>query len=390
MKKSLLVLLAGALLLAVLLLLRLAPKPSMAPAAPSPPGNAPAPLSPEAKLRAAKPPEATLPSRPRLTPKELVRVAGDIVQAIFLRKTETLPRDIPNAYEWATNMPVGYFQLLVRAYPDEAFEIYSARYLDPNQTIVAYWALGELARLKHEPTFRLFNALLESKDPIKARQALKALVNYDTPELGARVLAVAPLDPQDFEQVELLSTSLRVAAEQPSTDRAILDRLIEKFDALANEEGLPNHYGTLETRLHAEILRAPDVTAALAGLVTRDTDDPSKDLERAEWAADVAVRQGRRDLVTALQNRIRKTLDHLKEDERLGELDILGRQAMGQYDAPSLGAFGGLAEVRGIAHLRRAILDLGGTLTDEERRWMDGLRMLRTPKEYLREAGLIE
>jgi hypothetical protein len=71
-------------------------------------------------------------------------------------------------------------------------------------------------------------------------------------------------------------------------------------------------------------------------------------------------------------------------------LNILGRQAKGQFDTPSVGALGGLEEVRAVAHLRRAILDLGDTLPDEDRRWLDGLRMLRTPKEYLREARLID
>lgn len=397
MKKSFRALLLGALLLGGLLLLRVALTSSPPPVRPPAPGTDPGVAATEARTGPTDPPgpgpavpTAPSPARPRLTPKELLRQAGDIVQAIFLRQPGALPKDVPHPREWATNLPVGYFQLLVRAYPDEAFEIYSARYLDPNQTIVAYWALGELARLKHEPTFRLFNAQLESKDPIKARQAVKALANYDTPQLGPRVLSVAPLDPQDSDQVELLSASLRVAAQLTSADRATVDRLLDKFDALGREEGFPNMYGTPESRIRAEALRASDVSAALVGVLSKETDDPSRDLERSEWAADVAVRQGRRDLVPALQDRVKKALDRLKEEDRLGDLDILGRQAKGQYDAPSMGAFGGLEGVRAIAHLRRAILDLGGTLTDEERRWMDGLRMLRTPQEYLREAGLIE
>jgi hypothetical protein len=397
MKKSLRPLLLGALLLGAILLVRRALHPPASPLRPTPeetarvsqdpPGAPKNPPAPDLRQTPVPvPPEA-----PRLAPRELLRQAADVVQAIFLGKADAIPKSVSRPQQWATNLPVGWFQLLVRAYPDEAFELFSTRYLgDPQQSIVAYWALGELARLKHEPTFQLFNTQLESGDPVRKRQALKVLANYDLPQLGPRVLATVPSDPKDSDEAELLRTSLRVAAGLSSVDRSALDPLLDRFDARAKEAGLPNYYGTPETRRRAEILRAPDLKAALAGAVSQETDDPADDLARAEWAADVAVRRGQHELVPALQSRIQKTLDQLKEDDRLDELDILGRQARGQFDTPSAGGLGGLEEVRAVAHLRRAILDLGGTLSDEDRRWLDGLRMLRTPKEYLREAGLIE
>jgi hypothetical protein len=397
MKKSFRLLLLGVILLGAILAIRIAlkPPPPSAPGPASPPGSGgssegPTPIrqDPPRSADASPPP---VQAGPRATPRELLRRAGDVVQAIFLGTPDAIPKDLTRPRDWATNLPVGWFQLLVRAFPDEAFETFSTQYLgDANRSIVAYWALGELARLKHEATFQLFNSQLESRDPVRTRQALKALANYDTPQLGPRVLAVVPTDPQDSDEAELLRTSLRVAAGIPSVDRAALDRLLDQFDAKAKEEGLPNYYGTPETRLRAEVLRSADLSAALKGVLTKDTDDLSNDLGRAQWAAEIAVRRGQREVVPALRERVEKTLQHLKENDRLDELDILGRQAKGQFDAPSAGALGGLEEVRAIATLRRAILDLGGTLSEEERRWLDGLRLLRSPKEYLRGAGLIE
>jgi hypothetical protein len=397
MKKSLRRLLLGAVLLGAIFLVRQALKSSTSPLRPppedsrresqDPPGTPKDPSSPDLPRTLDNVP----PAAARLAPRELLRQAADVVHAIFLRKADAIPKGLARPQEWATNLPVGWFQLLVRAYPDEAFEIFSTRYLgDPQQSIVAYWALGELARLKHEPTFQLFNTQLESGDPVRTRQALKVLANYDVPQLGPRILAIVPADPKDADEAELLRTSLRVAGGLSSIDRTALDPLLDRFDARAKEVGLPNYYGTPETRLRAEVLRAADLKAALVGVVSKETDDRGDDLARAEWAADVAVRRGERDLVPALQSGIQKTLDQLKEDDRLDELNILGRQAKGQFDTPSVGALGGLEEVRAVAHLRRAILDLGDTLPDEDRRWLDGLRMLRTPKEYLREARLID
>lgn len=332
----------------------------------------------------------TPPGRPIRPVREQLRLAGSIVQAFFIGKRASLPPGMSRPEDWATNLPVGWFQLLVRAFPDEAFEVFSAQYLgDPDHATVAYWALGELARLRHEATFQLFNAQLEGGDPVRTRRALKVMANYDAPQLGPRILALVPADPKNPDECELAGTAMRVAATTSSADPARLDRLLEHFAKRAREDNF-DPYGTAETRLLVTVMRSADLPAALAQVVAKESEEPGEGLERAEWAADMAVRLGRRELVPALRERIQKTVGRLKEDDRLGELDVLGRQARGEYDVPSTHAFGGHEEVRAISHLRRVILDLGGTLTDEERRWLDGLRMLRTPREYLREAGLIE
>lgn len=327
---------------------------------------------------------------PALSPRDLLRRAGAVVDAFFKGKLPALPEGIPSPQQYATNLPVGYFQLLVRAYPAEAFEIYSAQYLgDPGGATVAYWALGELARLRHEGVFQLFNAQLEGGDPVRTRQALKALVHYDLPQLGPRILALVPADPRDADEAELLRTALRVAGSSGSADRGALQTLLDRFDAKARDLGIPDYYGTAESRLRADVLASPDLSAALTGALDRKTDDSTDDLDRAQWVADVAVRASRRDLVPALRKQVAALVRHLREEKREEELDILSRQRRGFYDLPSAGAFGGLEEVRVIARLRRAIVDLGGELTSEERDWLDGLRMLRPPREYLVEAGLV-
>jgi hypothetical protein len=392
MKKPLSVVVAGGALLAALLVGRLFLK--LSPLSPEGRHDAAPPEAASGRTDPAVPASPVRPSQtaaPRLTPREQLRRAGEVVQAVFLREQDQIPKDLARPEDWATNLPVGWFQLLVRAFPDEAFEHFSAQYLgDPDRAMVAHWALGELARLKHEPTFRLFNAQLESGDPVRARQALKALANYDVPQVGTRILAVAPLDPKDADEVELVTTSLWVAASLPSVDRAALDRMFDHFEAQARADGTLGGYGVQDSRLRASITRASDPSAALLDIIAKETDDASEDRERVEWAADVAVRRGLRDLVPAFEERVRRELAILKENDRLGDLDVFGKQARGEFDTPSMDSFGGLAEVRAIAHLRRVILDLGGTLTEEDRRWLDGLRMLRTPKEYLREAGLID
>jgi hypothetical protein len=391
------VLIAGVLLLVLLAVLRFwsagfgpaAPPAVPAPHSPSAPGpeRSAAPAIPAAlpAVRGPSVAQAIPPVR-----EQLLRAAG-IVEAYFTQKTDELPAGVRRPQDWATNLPLGWFQLLTRAFPDQAFEIFSAQYLgDPDHETVAYWALGELARLHHEPTFQLFNAQLENADPVRARRALKVLANYDTPQMGPRILAITPEDPKDADQAELLRTALLVGASTSSTDSAALNRLLDRFDERAQKIKIDDYYGTAESRLRATVMRSDDVPKALADAVAKETKDHQDDLERADWAADMAVRSGRRELVGALQGRIQKELDRLKENDRLGDLDILGNQARGRFDVPSVGTIGSLEEVRTIAHLRRAILDLGGTLSDEDRRWLDGLRMLRTPKEYLREAGLIE
>ncbi|HEX7899047.1 MAG TPA: hypothetical protein VF950_14885 [Planctomycetota bacterium] len=382
-------LLAGiVLILALAAVYRWMSRPDRAPAPPrtadAPPGPAPNPAVPRP---ADPPPRSPSEARPQAAPpRELLRRAGRIVDAYFKR---TPVPDVPSPQDYATNLPVGWFQLLVRAFPEEAFEIYSAEYLgDPQKATVAYWALGELARQRHESTFRLFNAQLEGGDSVRARQALKVLANYETPQLGPRVLALVPSDPGTSDEAELLRTALRTAASSGSADPAALRALLDRFDRRAVEAGIPDYYGTAESRLRAEVMGAPDRSAALAAAVAKDTDDLTDDLERAGWAADVAVRSGRRDLVPALRERIKKEVERLRADGREEELDVLGRHSKGRFDVPSAGALGGLEGVRAIAKLRRAVLDLGGELSDEERRWLDGLRMLRTPREYLVEAGL--
>ncbi len=392
-----LVLFVGLLLLALLVTLRVCgagrrqPPKLPPPSAPASTANGPGPVVPSAPPPAPEPASARVPGQAIPPVRDQLRRAGSIVQAYFTQKGRSLPPDLRRPQDWATNLPLGWFQLLVRAFPDEAFEVFSTQYLgDPDHETVAYWALGELARLRHEPTFQLFNAQLEGGNPVRARRALKALANYDAPQLGPRILAVAPEDPKDADQAELLRTALRVAASTSSTDPAALNRLLDRFDQRAREIKIDDFYGTAESRLRAGILRAADVPKALAEAVAKESDDPKDDLERAEWAADMAVRKGHRDLVPALQDRVKKELERLKADNRLAELDVLGRQAKGTFDVPSADSLGGLEETRAIAHLRRAILDLGGSLTEDERRWLDGLRMLKAPKEYLRGAGLID
>lgn len=326
---------------------------------------------------------------PRIPVRELLRRAGVIVNAYFQRNPTALPSDIPAPQNYATNLPVGYFQLLVRAFPDEAYEMYSTQYLgDPDRATVAYWALGELARLRHEATFQLFNAQLGTGDDVRTRQALKALANYDAPQLAARILALVPADPKDADQTELLRTAIRTAASNSTVDRSAIDLLLNRFDERARAEGIPDFYGTSESRLRSEVIHAADLTSGLADAIARETEDHTDDLERVAWAADIAVRTGRREVVPALKERVRKEVERLKSDERLDDLDVLGHQRLGLFDLPSAHALGGLEEVRAIAMFRRAVLDLGGDLSEEDRLWLDGLRMLRPPREYLNEAGL--
>ena len=326
---------------------------------------------------------------PRTPVRELLRRAGAIVDAYLRRNPAALPADIPAPQNYATNLPVGYFQLLVRAFPEEAYEVYSTQYLgDPARATVAYWALGELARLRHEATFQLFNAQLENGDVVRTRQALKALANYDVPQLGPRILALVPADPKNADQADLLRTAIRTAASNGTADRSALDRLINRFEERARREGIPDFYGTSESRLRSEVFHAADFSSALADVIARETEDHADDLESVDWAAGLAVRAGRRELVPALKERIRKEVDRLKSDERLDDLDVLGREREGRYDLPSAHALGGLEEVRAIAQLRRWVLDLGGDLSEEDRLWLDGLRMLRPPRDYLNEAGL--
>lgn len=330
--------------------------------------------------------------RPRtiLPVREEMRRAARIVDAYFKRRPQDVPADVPSPQDYATNLPVGWFQLLVRAFPDEAFEVYSAEYLgDPARSTVAYWALGELARLRHEPTFHLFNGQLEGNDPVRTRRALKALAHYELPQLGPRILAVVPRDPRDADDAELVRASLATAASTGAVDRDAMDALIDTFDRRARDKGLPDFYGTQEARLRAGILRDPDPVSALKGALILDTEDRTDDLERAEWAADRAVRGGHRALVPAIRQRIETLLKSLEADERLDELDVLGRRAQGRHDLPNVESPGGLEEVRALAVLRKALHDLGGELSAQERAWLDGLRLLRSPREYLVEAGLV-
>jgi len=383
--------------LAVLLLGGLAARlwirsPEPRPSAPAPVAANPPPAPSTAPREPAPPPHPSprdpRPAAPSAPPRELLKRAGDILRAIFTRGA--LPPDVQRPHDYATNLPAGYFQLLVRAFPDEAFEVFSTEYLgDPEKATVAYWALGELARLRHGPTFDLFNAQLDGGDPVRARQALKALANYDVPQLGPRILARVPEEIEDADDADLLRTALLVAASISSVDPAALDERIGRYDRKAREEGIPDFYDTDEARRRAAVVRAADPAAALAELVRLDTRSHRDDLDRAVWAAERAVRGGHAAVAAAVRERIQKELERLRADDRLGDLDFLGRQRQGSPDVPSAGAFGGYEEARAIALLRRAVLNLGGALSDEEKRWLDGLRLLRSPREYLVEAGLI-
>jgi len=190
----------GLLLLALLVTLRFCGagrRPPATPPSPPAPASTASGTGPSAPTPpvAQEPPSARTPGQAIPPVREQLRRAGSIVQAYFTQKARSLPADLRRPQDWATNLPLGWFQLLVRAFPDEAFEVFSTQYLgDPDHETVAYWALGELARLRHEPTFQLFNAQLESGDPVRARRALKALANR--PSSCGRRCASAPPRPR--------------------------------------------------------------------------------------------------------------------------------------------------------------------------------------------------
>lgn len=370
--------LAAGVLLAALLALALARagsrRPQPRPPRPPPPARGPAvePLPP-----------ASAPAAPRA----LLERAATLARVLILEGTRS--PELRASADYVTNLPVGYFQLLVRAFPEEAFEVFSTAYLsDPEREIVAYWALGELARLRHGPTFQIFNARLENRDPVQARRAIKALAHYDVPQLADRFLALLPGVPDDADEADLVRTVLVKAAAHPTADPRALDAALDRYGRLEAEHEFPGWYDTPEAGRRAAVLRASDPAAALAETVRLTTGFDHDDLERTAWAADLAVRRGWGSVAPALRDRVARQIEHLRSEERLPELDVLERHRKGEYDISSTHSFRP-QDVPTIAHLRQAIHLLGGELSEDERRWLDGLRMLRTPREYLVEAGLL-
>lgn len=378
--------LAAAVLLAAVLSLVLArrradPGPAEPPRRPTMPTPADAPAVPDRPAPPSDP--APSPAPPRRSLERAAEIAG----ALILEGRRG--PDFATTVDYATNLPVGYFQLLVRAFADEAFGVFSTRYLaDPEKATVAYWALGELARLRHGPTMQLFNAQLEGSDPVRSRRAAKALVHYDVPQLAPRLLSLLPADPEHSDQTELARAALLTAAALPHADSADLDAALDRYRRLEDESGIDGWYGVAEARRRAAVMRASDVSTALAAAIRLDTDDRSDDLDRALWAADVAERRGLREVAPVLRDRVDREIRRLASEDRLGELDVLERHRRGDYDLSATHAFRS-QDVAVIARLRLAVHRLGGELSEEERRWLDGLRLLRSPREYLVEAGLV-
>lgn len=316
------------------------------------------------------------------SPRELAELSLKALEAYL--DGEAPPEGLKDPESWATGLPLGYAWLVIRAHPDEAFAVLSTRYTaDPVGSPMAYAGLRELARLRHEPTFRFFNALLDNPDAGKVEQAVLALSDIDGATPADRVLARLPNKIEDADDSALTRAVLVSLASMKSTDARRLEAALERVRALEKESG--SDHGTTEAARRLSMTRGASPAEALSA---RLQGEAGKDLQGTRWAAEEALRRGLKDAVPALRARADAEIGRLRRLGREGELDLADLRRKGRIDLPSADAPVSLVEVRLIASLRKAVVDLGGTPTDEERRWLDELRLLRPPAEYLREAGI--
>jgi hypothetical protein len=273
---------------------------------------------------------------------------------------------------------------VIRAHPDEAFAVFSTRYIaDLVGSPMAYAGLRELARLRYEPTFRFFNVLLDNPDAGKVEQAVLALSDIDGATPADRVLARLPDKIEDADDSALTRSILVSLASMKSTDARRLEAALGRVRALEKESG--SDHGTTEAARRLSMTQGASPAEAISA---RLKGEAGKDLHGVRWAAEDASRRGLKDAIPALRARANAEIERLRRLGREGELDLADLRRKGWIDLPSADAPVSLVEVRLIASLRKAVVDLGGTPTDEERRWLDGLRLLRPPAEYVRDSGI--
>jgi hypothetical protein len=336
---------------------------------------------------------------PALKPRELLEVSDACVVAFYKRDLKGLDPCWGDPRAYASWLPAGYWLLAVRAFPEEAFAHFSSLYTDdPSRVRTSFWALRELARQGHPATLGFFNTLLQSGTRAQKEDALEALVYYDVPQLPGRIASLLESAGRSPEDRDLTRGALLALASLGESDQRLVGAAIESVRRAATKEGIMvEFYGLDRAQFRSDLLHAPDRVGAFQRALefappVDEEDARSRHLEsieHAEWIAEIAVRKSMKALVPALKARADREVARLVARGREAELDILARQSEGAWDLPGSDQVDALSEVRLISQLRGAVLKLGGELSAEERKWLEDLRLLRSPKEYLQAAGLL-
>ncbi|HYE97711.1 MAG TPA: HEAT repeat domain-containing protein [Planctomycetota bacterium] len=274
-------------------------------------------------------------------------------------------------------LPVGYWALLVEAFPDVAFARYAGR-LDGGATEnrVARWAVHRLAQLGHPAVKPLLLGRLSSPDPETRAHAVRLLGLLMDPSVTPLLLARMPETPDGFDDHQLASDILRAVSTSPQPDASAVARALERY---ARHESSA-WFGTDGARLRLEVLSAADpVQAAERGLF-EDRRDRIRD-EFEEWLPAYAARARLAGMAPLLRRRA--------EAEIARGDAVLDPAARGEPLMPQRDAFWRFRGAFVLAAYRKALRDLGVPLTPEERRWLEAHRLLRPARDYLVEAGLL-
>jgi hypothetical protein len=281
--------------------------------------------------------------------------------------------------DFARLLPTGYWKLLVEEYPDLAFERYAGRLDDPfPDRLVASWGIHALARLRHPLAKALLMRRAASADPEVRAHAIRLLRFYMDPSLTPWLLGLAPAEPDDYESHEVLGAVLHAATWSRPPDPAAVSRGLQ-----ARQDRLGLWAGTDGARLRLRVLLAADPLVEAERHLFPGEDDLVRD-DFEEWLPGYVAHRNLRNFAPLLRRRVDAEIAKEREDEAF--LDPAGS---GKPLDPQNDAFWGFRGPFLLAAYRRALRDLGVPLTDEERAWLDRHRLLRPPREYLVEAGLL-
>ena len=223
----------------------------------------------------------------------------------------------------------------------------------------------------------LFRGRLEHSDRYHRGLAVRMLAHSGDASLAPRLLRMIPAEVKDGEDSELVHDVLAAVAGFRPCDAAVLEPLLKRF----SQDG----GWIVGESIHAQfaVTRAADPADAAKRFFPEDLENNLTMESYETWLAEFALRQRLTALAPVLRRRVQLEIEKYRKND--DEKDL----RPGEARMPQMDAFWGFRGAFLLASYRCALRDLGVSLTPEERDWLESQRLLRPPREYLVEAGIL-